>query len=426
MQEFGILRELRIKAKHDLSAGRCMTTVEFEGLPRFEPNRLSYEIVGPDAPRQAPNGNFAITAALPTAMSLGRPLHLQGEADADFLAAMEEYMAAWCRWRPDLFRPVAISADSEVAPGLSSSTGAIMAFSGGLDSTFALHAHKRGLLGRRALDIEAAVLIQGFDIPLDDARALGIAREHVQAILDTYGVRLNIVRTNWQKPFCIKWAMTHVLGIAAVLHLFHRQFASAVIADDIAYEAQETPWSSNAITNQMLGCSAFPIRPTGAAWSRTEKASAVAGNPAVLQHLRVCYERPELGENCGVCEKCVRTKMNFRAVGVEPVPALGAPITIEDARRALAHAQQLDFLAATKDALEKGTWATTDPLRLELAELVQRFEPAPAKDKPTRARKLLKRVGKRIRPLLRVTRNALAVYRRAPTSPAAGWPKQQV
>ena len=124
-------------------------------------------------------------------------------------------------------------------------------------------------------------------------------------------MRLNIVRTNWQKPFSVKWTMTHALGIAAVLHLFHRQFGSGVIADDLSYDMQITPWSSNAITNQMLGCSGFPIRTTGAAWSRTQKAGVVATNPVVLEHLRVCYERPELGGNCGECEKCFRTKLNF-------------------------------------------------------------------------------------------------------------------
>jgi hypothetical protein len=218
--------------------------------------------------------------------------------------------------------------------------------------------------------------------------------------------------------------MTHVLGIAAALHQFHRQFASAVIADDVPYEAQVTPWSSNGITNQMLGCRAFPIRPTGAAWSRTEKAGAVAGNPAVLQHLRVCYERPELGENCGVCEKCVRTKLNFHAVGIGAVPALGAAITVEDVSRTLA--QHFDFPGSIADALEKGTWAATDPIRLGLAELVQRVQLAPPKDKPKRTRRLLKRVGKQVRPLLRATRNALAIYRRGPGSRASGWPRQRV
>jgi hypothetical protein len=225
-----VVRTLFIEAAHELAAEFMRTTVEFEGLSRLQEKRIVYEIVGPDAPRQKPNGNFALTAALPTAMSLGRPLHLRGEVDADFLATMEEYMAAWCRWRPDLFQPVAVSADVETAARPSQATNAVMAFSGGLDSNFALHAHKQGLLGRRCLDIEAAVFVQGFDMPLDNAAAFDVARTHVKAILESYGVRLNIVRTNRQKPFSIKWEMTHMLGIAAVLHQFHRTFGKGLIA----------------------------------------------------------------------------------------------------------------------------------------------------------------------------------------------------
>ena len=137
----------------------------FEGLPRFEPDRIVYEIIGPDAPEQEPNANFAVAAALPTAMSLGRPLHVRGEVDADFLATMEEYMAAWCRWRPDLFQPVAISADVERAAARTAAAGAIMAFSGGLDSTFALHAHKHGMLGRRQLGYPGGRPRAGFRYP---------------------------------------------------------------------------------------------------------------------------------------------------------------------------------------------------------------------------------------------------------------------
>ena len=174
------MRELFIRLEHEGSAQRCKTAIVFEGLPRFEPDRIVYEIVGPDAPELTPNANFAIAAALPTAMSLGRPLHVRGEVDADFLATMEEYMAAWCRWRPDLFQPVAISADAETATRAPVAAGAIMAFSGGLNSTFALHAHKHAMLGRRQQDIQAAVLVQGFDIPLDQTEAFDIARGHVE------------------------------------------------------------------------------------------------------------------------------------------------------------------------------------------------------------------------------------------------------
>jgi 7-cyano-7-deazaguanine synthase in queuosine biosynthesis len=366
-----LLRELFIRLEHEGAAQRCRTAIVFEGLPRFEPGRIVYEITGPDAPEQAPNANFALAASLPTAMSLGRPLHVRGEVDADFLATMEEYMAAWCRWRPDLFQPVAISADVETAARPRVAAGSIMAFSGGLDSTFALHAHKHAMLGRRQQDIQAAVLVQGFDIPLDWKQAFNIARGHVKAILDSYGVRLNIVRTNWQKPFSVKWGMTHVLGIAAVLHLFHRQLGSGVIADDLPYDTQVTPWSSNAITNQMLGCSGFPIRTTGAGWSRTQKARAVAANPVVLDHLRVCYERPELGGNCGECEKCFRTKLNFYASGIPRIPAVGNPVTVADATRMIP--RHGAYLYRYTEALSRGTWPNNDPIRAEVEQLARRL-----------------------------------------------------
>jgi 7-cyano-7-deazaguanine synthase in queuosine biosynthesis len=333
---------------------------------------------------------------------------VRGEVDADFLATMEEYMAAWCRWRPDLFRPVAISADVETVPRASTAAGAIMAFSGGLDSTFALHAHKHGLLGRRARDVQAAVLIQGFDVPLEHDVAFDVARGHVQAILESYGVRLNVVRTNWQKPFCIKWGMTHVLGITAVLHLFHRQFGGGVIADDVAYDTQVTPWSSNAITNQMLGCGGFGIRTTGAAWSRTQKAAAVAANPAVLEHLRVCYERPELGGNCGECEKCVRTKLNFYAVGVPSMRTLGRPIALADVRRTIP--SHFDFPGSIADVLAYGTWGPGDPIRVEVDEMVRRFNaqaPERGRGVGRRRKKFLQSAKKRTRPLIRAMGSAL-------------------
>jgi hypothetical protein len=274
-----------------------------------------------------------------------------------------------------------------------------MSFSGGLDSTFALHAHKRGLLGRRGLDIEAAVLVRGFDLALDDDRAFDIARTHVKSILDAYGVRLNVVRTNWQKPFAVKWGMTHVLGIAAILHQFHRQFGFGVFADDVAYDNQVTPWSSNAISNQMLGSSRFPIRGTGAAWYRTEKAAAIAANPVVLEHIRVCYERPELGGNCGACEKCIRTKLNFYANGVRFVPALRLPLDVEQVRRTIPF--NCNFLYRYVDLLQHGTWEAKDPIRVEVARLVRGCAETSEVElrRPLRPNNILQRAEKKLRRL---------------------------
>ncbi len=365
---------LVVRTQLEASEFGSVATVLIDGLPRSEPNKIIYEIDGPDAPKCASSGNFAIAAALPTAMSRGLPLHYAGEADGEFLSAMEEYMAAWCRWRPDLFQQVTLSADVETSPRLPETQAAIMAFSGGLDSTFALHAHKHHLLGRRSLNVEAAVLIQGFDIPWDDDQAFKIARGHIANLTESYGVRLNTVKTNWQKPFCIKWGMTHILGIGAILHLFDRQFGHAIFADDTPYDHQLTPWSSNAITNQMLGHTRFRVRSAGASWDRTEKAKAVASNPAILNHLRVCYERPELGENCGECEKCIRTKLNFYAAGVRYVPALKSAVTAEQVRAKCRLNPRIVHLYV--DTLEQGCWDAQDPIRREVEALVKRYRRA--------------------------------------------------
>lgn len=361
------MRRLTVELHFERLNDGSRTTVKINGLPRLEPSQIFFEFSGPDAPTQAPNGNCAIAAALPLAMAHGGSLRFLGSADADFLETMEQFMAAWCRWRPDIFKPVALSAEQELSPELPKTRRAIMAFSGGLDSVCALHAHKHGLFGRRSFDIESAFLVQGFDLPLGDDAAFERANAHVKAMLDSYGVRFNIVRTNWKKDFAVDWQMTHTLGIAAVLHHYHHDFDCGVFADDIAFNAQLTPWSSNAITNQLLGCLRFPVRTASAEWERTEKAAIVAENPIVLEHIRVCYAKNGLGENCGRCEKCLRTKMNFYASGTKSVPALGAPLNIKEVR---SRSIPPHVVSAYTDLLERGTWEESDPIRIVVAQMV--------------------------------------------------------
>lgn len=384
-------------SRHEYSTGFSRTSITIEGLKPYERNDFYFEVQGPDAPTRAPNGNGAVAGVLPLAMSLGRDLHFRGEADADFLRSIEECAAFWSRWRPDLSQPVRVSADCELAPQLGMADGAIMAFSGGLDSTFALHAHKRKLVGRRSLDVKAACLIRGFDLPLDDDKAFFAAREHAENILKVYGVRLNTVTTNWRRPFTINWGLTHVLGIAAVLHLFQRQFAAGVFADDFAYDAQWMPWSNNPVTNQMLGSTAFAIRSTGASWSRTEKARIVAATPAVLRLLRVCFEKPDLARNCGQCEKCIRTRLNFCANEVREVPALGGPLQPSDLE--ILRPLNAESILWYEDALIRGTWPVGDPVRIKLQSIVDEYRaaPAPVSSLGVRKQSSLRRYRKRVK-----------------------------
>jgi copper chaperone CopZ len=64
-------------------------------------------------------------------------------------------------------------------------------------------------------------------------------------------------------------------------------------------------WSSNAVE----------VSHHGANHSRGDKVTAKSGWPVTHKYLRVCYEDKVDGMNCGVCEKCVRTQLEFMAAG---------------------------------------------------------------------------------------------------------------
>jgi hypothetical protein len=42
---------------------------------------------------------------------------------------------------------------------------------------------------------------------------------------------------------------------------------------------------------------------------RVEKLRAIAGEPLVREHLRVCWENLSAQGNCSRCEKCIRTRL---------------------------------------------------------------------------------------------------------------------
>jgi hypothetical protein len=356
-----------IRVSYEFTPGdrKARTDLRIEG-DGIGQKTIFYEFAGPAAPLKAPSGEFAILAALPMAMRLGRPIRLAGTAERAFLANMEEMQQAWTRWRPDLFKPVPIEVSEETAPRLPAGRRAVATFSGGLDSVFALHAHKRGLLGRRTLDIAAAVLVRGFDLPLDEEQRFETARHSAEAILHHYDVPLTTVRTDWGR-LSSPWGQTFMMGFAAILHQFGGSFDCAMAAADIPYDGEVPGWGSNSMTNALLGRLSFPLISTGAGWSRSEKAGIVAGEQPVLAHLRACTESAE-GGNCGRCEKCIRTKFNFLANGIDEVPALGAPVTVESLRGIKVANVAQAFL--WRDILDHGNWERHPDMRAAIEAML--------------------------------------------------------
>lgn len=393
---------LRLKTSFEDVGGSMRSVIHLTTDTGFEYD-VFYEFSGECIPKIKCDGSFAIVALLPFAMHHGVDIEIEEPVDAVILEKLEESQDAWRRWFPDLFRNIRIIAPNVLFPEVPPrGRSAVAAFSGGIDACYALHAHKRGLLGRRTCDVKGAVLVQGFDIPLTDGAWYAMSRDHAAAIAEYYDTPLVEVRTNWRDLenmlFPDSWEMIFMYGLAGIMHQFKTAGVEhAVIAADEPYDGEIAGWGSNSITNQMMGSDAFPIHFTGGGEGRSGKARVLSGEPGVLEHLRVCWQRGENGKrellNCGVCEKCMRTKLNFMAHGVDKVPALGAAqVTAAEVRRIMIGNPAI--LSLYKEMLADGDWSGYPDVKRELERLV-----AKGVRKPRRGfglKKALKKVLKKL------------------------------
>jgi 7-cyano-7-deazaguanine synthase in queuosine biosynthesis len=205
-------------------------------------------------------------------------------------------------------------------------------FSGGVDSFFSLIKHRD--------EIDNLVLIHGFDIPLAETKTFELALEQAQEAARLFGKRLIVVRTNlhWEESRLYEgapripcgWGMYHGAALAAVAHALTPSHGKIFIASSFSY-ADLHPWGSHPLLDPLWSTEAVQIVHDGGE-TRTDKLRVLVQYPEALTRLRVCWEN--LGEyNCGLCEKCVRTMLGLRALGVDHCAAFPDTLTPELVRQ---------------------------------------------------------------------------------------------
>jgi hypothetical protein len=339
----------------------------------FGQDEIFYEFVGGVLPAPIADLDAALVASVFMAMSRGEPIHVAGAVSATLLENIEEFQRAWALLRPSLFKVVPITADEEISKTQSPNT-AVIAYSGGVDANSSLAFHMEGYAGRRKRVIEAAVLIHGMDVPID--KDFSIFENIASATLSHYNIPLTVVRTNWRK-YNPHWEMVFIAGITGCLHQFNVGYG--ILSSDEDYGSIVMPWSSNPATNHLLS-GIRTIQTEGTGFTRTQKVRMLPS--ALTENLRVCWQDVKLGANlnCGRCEKCIRTKMNFEANGMEPPACLGPKVSRWDALRPLAKNQvQRNYLVdALRFARQNGVeeeWVKTLPIGLFLSKLKGRTAP---------------------------------------------------
>ena len=74
---------------------------------------------------------------------------------------------------------------------------------------------------------------------------------------------------------------------------------------------------SNAATDYLLSNGSMDIVHEGAGFCRSEKVALILENSWVIPSLQICWSGKERFKNCGACEKCIRTRLNFIACGMK-------------------------------------------------------------------------------------------------------------
>ncbi len=262
-----------------------------------------------------------VIATIFLAMNQGSDLIVHGQVSPSLLDNLDEFQAAWSSWKPALYQRITIKADQEQeSEKLLEEEFAISAFSGGVDSCFTAFSHCQGINQRRKHNLQAALMVHGFDIPIEQKEVFERALIKSKTIVSSLGLNLIPLATNFRQVINIDWEDVHGTAIASGLHLLKKRYHKGIIPSTYTYSQMHLLHGSNPCTDLLLSDNLFKIIHDGAEFSRLQKIESMLEWQEFLENLRVCWQGKHKDRNCGGCEKCIRTILNFRALGCKLPP----------------------------------------------------------------------------------------------------------
>jgi FkbM family methyltransferase len=329
-----------------------------------KPYRLWYRVPGGHAIDEVAISHAFVVSVINQAMAVGRDIAIDLPMPRGLAQNIDEYQNVWCTWEPDVFRRIRLrpSAFIDDEP-FRADRGAIMSFSGGLDSSFTA----KQLAENN--ELAAIVAIWGLDIPLADDKRWAATLSRIGNMPRSLGRPLLSASTNWNE---LAYGGVGYLGYLAptlaVPILLSRHYGYLVVPSGYTYD-RLIPHETGPLTDPLLGRPGFPIRHYGAWARRIHKVAAIASWPEALQNLRPCDVTQPDGSACGKCRKCIQTALTFAGLGLPVPPALGGNIPpVEDLEKfditAYATIAMQDALAAAKQRGATDPWVAQIERRL--------------------------------------------------------------
>ena len=254
-------------------------------------------------------------------MNLKIPIRVHGAISEGLLENLSKFQKLWQQWCPGRYEEVEIFAVQVVKAQGARKSKAIIAFSGGVDSSFSAFYHKKIAAEPERIDIEAALMVHGFDIPLGDTEAFDRAFHKAKQSLNSLGVEAIPLVTNLRQ-LPMLWVDIFAAATASCLSVFGGQFSQGVIASSMLENVETLPYGSSQYADPLLSSKEFSIIHDGVKFDRVEKLKYLAQWPEGIRNLRVCYQGPVRDKNCGYCEKCIRTILCLKVLDIQ-IPCFG-------------------------------------------------------------------------------------------------------
>ena len=222
-----------------------------------------------------------------------------------------------------LFHPIPIEGTSPAPAAAAHPSRVGLFFSGGIDSWYLLLLHQD--------EVTDLVWVSGADIPLENSAHLEKSIDLVRRVADRFGKRLLTIRTN-MRSFTDSFVPWHIYldhFMQSPAHLLQRDFSRMYLASALT-SANLLRYGLDPAATDLWSSSTLQVVYDCLEVDRLQKTAQVAEEPFALQNLRVCWQNPVEGLNCGVCEKCLRTMVNLQAVGaLERAPVFNHPLDLE-------------------------------------------------------------------------------------------------
>ena len=252
-----------------------------------------------------PSADPFVAAGLLAAMAAGEPLEVDSSLSVSpaLLQGVEQLQEIFSTWVPELRK---ISVTARPAPPRPGRPETAAFFSGGTDS---LHT----FLEKEA-EVSHLIHIRGFDYRRENATLVEQIDDRNREFLERRGRDLLVVESNLRDLYDARrvhvflYHGCHLASVALALG-----FARVYVPASFGW-ATLVPWGTHPVTDPLWGTETVHILHHGSTASRIDKLRRIGQNPAALEVLRVCSGN--VVYNCGACEKCLRTRVGLRLLGL--------------------------------------------------------------------------------------------------------------